>query len=80
MPPFHKMIQNSLKLTTLRNAFDKMDSNHPIRNFVEQKLLSDLDTKLGGLQERFRRSIQPIPQDSTIRKFPQRICLCWRTG
>jgi len=46
---------NSLKLSSLRTAFDKMDSNHPIRNFVEQRLLSDLDTRLGGLQERILR-------------------------
>ena len=40
-----------------------MDSNHPIRNFVEQRLLSDLDTRLGGLQERILRDpYNPFPK------------------
>jgi hypothetical protein len=62
---------NSLKLTSLRNAFDKMESNHPIRNFVEQRLLSDLDTRLGGLQERILRDpYNPFPKIPRSENFP----------
>ena len=62
---------NSLKLSSLRTAFDKMDSNHPIRNFVEQRLLSDLDTKLGGLQERILRDpYNPFPKIPRSENFP----------
>lgn len=62
---------NNLKLTSLRNAFDKMESNHPIRNFVEQRLLSDLDTRLGGLQERILRDpYNPFPKIPRSENFP----------
>ena len=62
---------NSLKLSSLRTAFDKMDSNHPIRNFVEQRLLSDLDTRLGGLQERILRDpYNPFPKIPRSENFP----------
>ena len=62
---------NSLKLTSVRNAFENMDSNHPIRNFVEQKLLSELDTKLGGLQERILRDpYNPFPKIPRSENFP----------
>jgi len=62
---------NSLKLTSLRSAFEKMDSSHPIRNFVEQRLLSDLDTKLGGLQERILRDpYNPFPKIPRSENFP----------
>ena len=48
-----------------------MESNHPIRNFVEQKLLSDLDTKLGGLQERILRDpYNPFPKIPRSENFP----------
>ncbi len=62
---------NSLKLSSLRTVFEKMDSNHPIRNFVEQRLLSDLDTKLGGLQERILRDpYNPFPKIQRSENFP----------
>ena len=62
---------NSLKLTSLRNAFEKMDSSHPIRNFVEQRLLSDLDTRIGGLQERILRDpYNPFPKIQRSENFP----------
>ena len=62
---------NSLKLSSLRAVFEKMDSNHPIRNFVEQRLLSDLDTKLGGLQERILRDpYNPFPKIQRSENFP----------
>ena len=62
---------NSLKLTSLRNAFKKMDSSHPIRNFVEQRLLSDLDTRIGGLQERILRDpYNPFPKIQRSENFP----------
>jgi len=62
---------NSLKLTSLRNAFEKMESNHPIRNFVEQRLLTDLDTRLGGLQERILRDpYNPFPKIPRSENFP----------
>ena len=62
---------NSLKLSSLRTVFEKMDSNHPMRNFVEQRLLSDLDTKLGGLQERILRDpYNPFPKIQRSENFP----------
>ena len=62
---------NSLRLTTLRNAFDKMDSNHPIATLWSK---NSLDTKLGGLQERILRDpYNPFPKFRS--KTPNDLCM-----
>ena len=42
---------SSLSLTSLRDSINGLDSGHPIRNFIEQKLLDPVDTKLKGLEK-----------------------------
>ena len=62
---------DSLKLTPLRDTVSSLDYNHPIRNFVEQKLLSPVETRLGGLEKRILRdSYNPFPKIPRSRTSP----------
>ena len=62
---------DSLKLTPLRDTVSSLDYNHPIRNFVEQKLLSPVETRLGGLEKRILRdSYNPFPKIPRSENFP----------
>ncbi len=62
---------NSLRLNSLRETVDKLDYKHPIRNFVEQKLLSPVETRLGGLEKRIvRDSYNPFPKIPRSENFP----------
>ena len=62
---------DSLKLTPLRDTVSSLDSSHPIRNFVEQKLLSPVETRLGGLEKRVVRDpYNPFPKIPRSENFP----------
>jgi ABC-2 type transport system permease protein len=48
-----------------------LDSGHPIRNFIEQKLLDPVDTKLKGLEKRILRDpYNPTPKIPRSENFP----------
>ena len=52
---------DSLKLDNLRNTFEGL--NHPIRNFVEQRLFSNVETRLNGMGKRVVRDpYNPFPK------------------
>jgi ABC-type uncharacterized transport system involved in gliding motility auxiliary subunit len=62
---------NSLQLTSLRDAVSSLDSSHPIRNFIEQKLLDPVDTKLKGLEKKILRDpYNPFPKIPRSENFP----------
>jgi ABC-type transport system involved in multi-copper enzyme maturation permease subunit len=62
---------NSLKLTSLRDTVSGLDYKNPFRNFVEQKLLSPVETRLGGLEQRIvRDSYNPFPKIPRSENFP----------
>jgi len=62
---------NSLKLTPLRDTVSGLDYKNPFRNFVEQKLLSPVETRLGGLEQRIvRDSYNPFPKIPRSENFP----------
>jgi hypothetical protein len=62
---------DSLQLTSLRDSVSGLDYNHPIRNFIEQKLLDPVDTKLKGLEKRILRdSYNPFPKIPRSENFP----------
>ncbi len=62
---------NSLQLTTLRDSISGLDYSHPIRNYIEQKLLDPVDTKLKGLEKRILRDpYNPFPKIPRSENFP----------
>jgi hypothetical protein len=62
---------NSLQLTVLRDSISGLDYSHPIRNFIEQKLLDPVDTKLKGLEKRILRdAYNPFPKIPRSENFP----------
>jgi ABC-type uncharacterized transport system involved in gliding motility auxiliary subunit len=62
---------NSLQLTALRDSISGLDYSHPIRNFIEQKLLDPVDTKLKGLEKRILRdAYNPFPKIPRSENFP----------
>lgn len=62
---------NSLQLTGLRDSVSGLDYSHPIRNFIEQKLLDPVDTKLKGMEKRILRdSYNPFPKIPRSENFP----------
>ena len=62
---------DSLKLTPLRDSVSNLDYSHPFRNYVEQKLLSPVETKLGGLEKRIVRDpYNPFPKIPRSENFP----------
>ena len=62
---------SSLSLTSLRDSINGLDSGHPIRNFIEQKLLDPVDTKLKGLEKRILRDpYNPTPKIPRSDNFP----------
>jgi ABC-2 type transport system permease protein len=62
---------NSLQLTSLRDSVSGLDYSHPIRNFIEQKLLDPVDTKLKGMEKRILRdSYNPFPKIPRSENFP----------
>ena len=62
---------NSLQLTTLRDSVSNLDYSHPVRNFIEQKLLDGIDTRLKGLEKRILRDpYNPFPKISRSENFP----------
>ena len=62
---------NSLQLTVLRDSVSGLDYSHPIRNFIEQKLLDPVDTKLKGLEKRILRdAYNPFPKIPRSENFP----------
>jgi len=62
---------NSLQLTALRDSVSGLDYSHPIRNFIEQKLLDPVDTKLKGLEKRILRdAYNPFPKIPRSENFP----------
>ena len=62
---------NSLQLTSLRDSISGLDSGHPIRNYIEQKLLDPVDTKLKGLEKRILRDpYNPFPKIPRSENFP----------
>ena len=62
---------DSLKLNDLRDTVSGLDYNHPIRNFVEQRLLSPVETKLAGSKTNYQRPIQSIPKIPRSDNFPE---------
>ncbi len=62
---------NSLSLTSLRDSVSGLDYSHPIRNYIEQKLLDPVDTKLKGTEKRILRdSYNPFPKIPRSENFP----------
>jgi ABC-type uncharacterized transport system involved in gliding motility auxiliary subunit len=62
---------DSLKLEELRKTVQDLDSNHPIRNFIEQKLLSGVETRLNGMGKRVVRDpYNPFPKIPRSENFP----------
>ena len=62
---------NSLQLTSLRDSISGLDYSHPIRNYIEQKLLDPVDTKLKGLEKRILRDpYNPFPKIPRSENFP----------
>ena len=62
---------DSLKLDELRKTVQDLDYNHPIRNFVEQRLLANVDTKLNGMGKRVVRDpYNPFPKIPRSENFP----------
>ena len=48
-----------------------LDYNHPIRNFVEQRLLANVDTRLNGMGKRVVRDpYNPFPKIPRSENFP----------
>ena len=63
---------DSLKLNDLRDTVSGLDYNHPIRNFVEQRLLSPVETKLAGSEKRIIRDpYNPFPKIPRSDNFPE---------
>ena len=63
---------DSLKLNDLRDTVSGLDSNHPIRNFVEQRLLTPVETKLAGSEKRIIRDpYNPFPKIPRSDNFPE---------
>ena len=62
---------DSLKLDELRKTVQDLDYNHPIRNFVEQRLLSNVETRLNGMGKRVVRDpYNPFPKIPRSENFP----------
>ena len=72
---------NSLQLTTLRDSVSNLDYSHPVRNFIEQKLLDGIDTRLKGLEKRILRDpYNPFPKISRSENFPNEFVYVGGTG
>jgi ABC-type transport system involved in multi-copper enzyme maturation permease subunit/ABC-type uncharacterized transport system involved in gliding motility auxiliary subunit len=62
---------NSISLTSLRDSVSGLDYSHPIRNYIEQKLLDPVDTKLKGTEKRILRdAYNPFPKIPRSDNFP----------
>ena len=62
---------DSLKLDELRKTVQDLDYNHPIRNFVEQRLLANVETRLNGMGKRVVRDpYNPFPKIPRSENFP----------
>ena len=62
---------DSLKLDSLRDAFSGLDYNHPIRNYVEQKLIAPVQTRLAGTGKRILHDpYNPFPKIPRSENFP----------
>ena len=62
---------DSLRLTPLRDSLSGLDYKNPFRNYIEQKLLAPVETKLGGLEKRIvRDSYNPFPKIPRSENFP----------
>ncbi len=62
---------DSLKLDELRKTIQELDYNHPIRNSIEQHLLSNVETRLNGMGKRIVRDpYNPFPKIPRSENFP----------
>ena len=62
---------DSLKLDEIRKTVQDLDYNHPIRNFVEQRLLANVETRLNGMGKRVVRDpYNPFPKIPRSENFP----------
>ncbi len=62
---------DSLKLDELRKTIQDLDYNHPIRNSIEQHLLSNVETRLNGMGKRIVRDpYNPFPKIPRSENFP----------
>ncbi|MEC7802015.1 MAG: Gldg family protein [Verrucomicrobiota bacterium] len=62
---------DSLKLDELRKTIQELDYNHPIRNSIEQHLLSSVETRLNGMGKRIVRDpYNPFPKIPRSENFP----------
>ena len=69
--PLNSSDWDSLKLDELRKTVQDLDYNHPIRNFVEQRLLSNVETRLNGMGKRVVRDpYNPFPKIPRSENFP----------
>ena len=71
---------NSLQLTTLRDSVSNLDYSHPVRNFIEQKLLDGIDTRLKGLEKEFSETLTIHSLRSPGRKIFQMNLFMWVHG
>ncbi|MDG1139794.1 MAG: Gldg family protein [Opitutales bacterium] len=69
--PLLKSDWESLSLSPLRDSVSGLDYKNPFRNYVEQKLLAPVETRLGGLEKRIvRDSYNPFPKIPRSENFP----------
>ena len=69
--PLLKSDWESLSLSSLRDSVSGLDYKNPFRNYVEQKLLAPVETRLGGLEKRIvRDSYNPFPKIPRSENFP----------
>ena len=68
---------NSLQLTTLRDSVSNLDYSHQFRNFIEQKLLDGIDTRLKGLKKEFSETLTIHSLRSPDRKIFQMNLFMW---
>ena len=62
---------DGLKLDPLRESVSELDYNHPIRNFIEQKLVSPVQTRLAGMGKKILRDpYNPFPKIPRSDNFP----------
>ena len=72
---------DSLKLEGLRETVRKLDYNHPVRQGVEQRLISPVEERLKGLEKRvLRDSYNPFPKIQRSDNFPDEFIYVGGTG